>query len=224
MKILRPLPILAILIASYVGLSCADIASPSRSDVYEWRRITATGPGTTDTLSFHWPRSRLPVRIWTQDSLELPAHVRNGVDQWKAAFLYGEFDAVSVTDSNVADVIVRVGAAVKGGFSVMRLASSLAPECEGGTDFELPAGSQEIQVPVRVFVNPRFDPASPGVDECMALTTTHELGHAIGIFAHSPDAADIMYSDPVVSELSPRDRATAERAYHIQPNLTVGSR
>lgn len=224
MKIRHALPILLILIAGLAGLSCADIASPSRSGAYEWRRIVATGPGTADTLSFHWPRSRLPVRIWTQDTLGLPLHVQNGLEQWKAAFLYGEFDAASVSDSNTADVVVRAGSAVKGGFSVIRLARSLAPECEGGTDFELPPGSQEIQPPVRVFVNPRFDPATPGVNECLALTTTHELGHAIGIFAHSPDAADIMYSDPIVPGLSTRDRATAERAYHFQPNLTVGAR
>jgi hypothetical protein len=224
MKIRTALPILLILIAGFTGLSCADIASPSRGGAYEWRRIVATGPGTADTMSFHWPRSRLPVRIWTEDTLDLPLHVQNGVEQWKTAFLYGEFDAVSVADSNAADVVVRASAAVKGGFSVIRLAASLAPECEGGTDFELPPGSQEIQLPVRVFVNPRFDPATPGVDECLAFTTTHELGHAIGIFAHSPDAADIMYSDPTVPTLSTRDRATAERAYHLQPNLTVGTR
>jgi hypothetical protein len=224
MKIRAALPILLILIAGFAGLSCADIASPGRAEVYEWRRIVSTGPGTTDTLSFHWPRSRLPVKIWTKDSLNLPLHVRNGVEQWKAAFLYGEFDAVSVSDSNAADVIVRAGPAVKGGFSVIRLAGSLAPECEGGTDFELPPGSQEIQLPVRVFVNPRFDPATPGMNECLAVTSTHELGHAIGIFAHSPDAMDIMYSDPGVPTLSTRDRETAERAYHIQPTLTVGTR
>lgn len=224
MKIRTALPILLILIAGLVGLSCADIASPSRGGAYEWRRIVATGAGTADTLSFHWPRSRLPVRIWTEDTLNLPLHVQNGLEQWSTAFLYGEFEAVGVSDSNTADVLVRTGTALKSGFSVIRLAASLAPECEGGADFELPPGSQEIQLPIRVFVNPRFNPATPGVDECLALTTTHELGHAIGIFAHSPDAADIMYFDPTVPTLSTRDRATAERAYHFQPNLTVGTR
>ena len=58
----------------------------------------------------------------------------------------------------------------------------------------------------------------------MALTTTHELGHAIGIFAHSPVTTDIMYSDPAVSSLSSRDRATAEVAYHTEPTLTVRPR
>ena len=223
MKLHDHLPILFGLGVAVAALACADIASPSRADRYEWRRIVATGPGTADTLSFHWPRSRLPVRVWVEDTLNLPSHVQDGIDQWKAAFLYGEFDAVIAPDSSTADVVVRAGSPVKGGFSVIRLAS-MAPECEGGTDFDLPSGSLELQPPIRVFINPRFDPATPGVAECLALTTTHELGHAIGILAHSPVASDIMFGDPVVSALSARDRATAEAAYHLQPNLSIGTR
>jgi hypothetical protein len=220
MKIPAGLPILCILVA---GLSCADIASPTRNDRYEWRRIQATGPGTTDTLSFHWPSSRLPLKIWAEDTLNLPTYVEGGIDKWKAAFLYGEFDAVRVTDSNAADVVVRLSAPVKLAFNRIRLRGS-APECEGGTDFELPSGSRELQVPIRVFVNPRFDPSTPGVDQCLALTTTHELGHVIGIFAHSPNSMDIMYVDPTVSDLSSRDRSTAELVYHTAPDLTVAAR
>jgi hypothetical protein len=200
-------------------LSCADIAAPSRSNAYEWRRIV--GP---DTLSFHWPQSRLPVRIWAEDVLNLPAHVQHGIDEWEAGFLYGEFRAVVVSDSSVADVIVTSGIAPNGGFSVTRLESSMAPECQGATDIELAASAQEILPPIRVFVDPRFDPSSPGVDGCMALTTTHELGHSLGIFAHSPNSDDIMYADPVVTTLSPRDRAAAELAYHTEPTLTIAPR
>jgi hypothetical protein len=220
MKIPAGVPILCILIA---GLSCADIASPTRSDAYEWRLIQATGPGTTDTLSFHWPRSRLPVRIWAEDTLNLPTYLEDGIAKWKAGFLYGEFDAVRVADSNVADVVVRLGAPVKLELDQVGL-RGLAPECEGGTNFELPPGSHELQVPIRVFVNPRFDPSTPGVDQCLALTTTHELGHVIGIFAHSPASMDIMYFDPTVSDPSSSDRATAELAYHTAPDLTVAPR
>jgi hypothetical protein len=223
MKLARFLPILLVPAVVMGWLGCADIASPSRADRYEWRRIVSTGPGTADTLSFHWPRSRLPVTFWVEDALSLPARVSAGIDQWKAAFLYREFDGILVSDSSTADVIVRAGSPVKGGFGIIRFHAA-APECEGGTDFDLPAGSQELQLPIRVFVNPRFDPASPGVDGCLDLTTTHELGHALGIFAHSPNADDIMYSDPVVSQLSARDRATAEAAYHVQPTLSVNTR
>ena len=224
MKLFRNLPILLVLILAAGGVSCADIAAPSRGDAYEWRRIVPTGPTSADTLSFHWPRSRLPVRIWAQDTMALVAEVQGGVAQWKAAFLYGEFDAVLVSDSSTADVIVQVGSAVKSGFSIIRMASALAPECQGGTDFDLPAGSTQLRMPIRVFVNPRFDPALPGVAECMALTTTHELGHAIGIFAHSPNITDLMYGDPTVSAPSRRDRSTAELAYHTEATLTPGPR
>lgn len=217
-------PILGILIGGMAGLSCADIASPSRSDAYEWRFIVAIGPGTADTMSFHWPRSRLPVKIWAQDTLNLPVHVENGIDRWKSAFLYGEFDAVRVADSNTADVIVRAESPAKVTASASRLRSGSAPECEGGTDIIPPLGSRQIQYPVRVFILPRFDPSLPGVDECLALTTTHELGHAIGIFTHSPVDTDIMFLDPVVSALSARDRATIERAYHYEPSLAVTTR
>jgi hypothetical protein len=223
MKLPGHLPILFLLAGGAAALACSDIASPSRANRYEWRRIVPTGSGSSDTLSFHWPQSRLPVKIWVKDSLNLPAHVQAGIDTWKAAFLYNEFDAVTVADSNTADVVVQVGAPVKGGFNVVRLAGT-TPECEGGTDFDLPSGSTSLVPPIRVYVNPRFDPASPGVDACMAMTTTHELGHAIGIFTHSPDAGDIMFGDPVVSALSDRDRATAEAAYHLQPNLSIGTR
>lgn len=222
MKLLRNLPILFVLIAGAGGLSCADIAAPSRNDAYEWRRIVPTGATTADTLSFHWPRARLPVRVWAQDSLNLVADVEAGLAQWEAVFLHGEFEAVRVSDSSTADVIVRVGSAVKGGF--IRLAGALAPECEGGTDFDLPAGSNQLQMPIRVFVNPRFDPAFPGVDECMSLTTAHELGHAIGIFAHSPNTTDLMFGDPTVTSPSSRDRSTAELAYHVEVTLTPGPR
>jgi hypothetical protein len=220
MKIPAGVPILCILIA---GISCADIASPSRNNAYEWRLIQATGPGTTDTLAFHWPRARLPVKIWVQDTLNLAADVQAGIEKWKAAFLYGEFDGVQVADSNMADVVVRLGPVLKLEADAIHVYGG-APECEGGTSFDLPPGSTQLQVPVRIFINPRFDPASPGVDQCLALTATHELGHALGIFAHSPNATDIMYFDPAVSELSSSDRSTAELAYHTAADLTVGQR
>jgi hypothetical protein len=222
MKFTRALPIIPILMAA-AGLSCADIASPARNNAYEWRLITPTGPGTADTLSFHWPSSRLPVKVWAQDTLNLPAHARDGIAQWKAGFLYGEFDAVMVSDSNVADVMVAAGQAISGGFSVTRL-GSMAPECAGGTDFDLPVGSREIQPPIRIFLDLRVIPTAPNGEQCLALTTMHELGHAIGILAHSPAATDLMYTDPVVPGPSDRDRTTAELAYHTVSTLTIGTR
>lgn len=210
------------LAAGSVVSSCADIAAPSRGNAYEWRRLLSS-PSGVDTLSFHWPRSDLPVRFWAQDTLNLPAHVQSAVAKWASAFLYGEFSGVLVPDSATADVIVRAGIAPKGGFSVTRL-QGRAPECQGATDIELSSDGQQVLRPVRVYLDPRFLPGSPGVDECMALTATHEVGHALGIFNHSPDTGDIMYADPVVTDLSPRDRSTAELAYHTAPTLGIAPR
>jgi hypothetical protein len=223
MKLQRAVPILSVLAAGALAPACADIGSPNRSaEAYEWRLFPGIGPGTEDTLSFSWPASRLPVTVWAEDTLGLQDHVEHGLETWEAAFLYGEFDAVLVPDSVGADILVRIGPPISVGFS--QAFRSAAPECEGGTTLDLPEDSREIQLPIRVFINPRFDPSTPGVNECLALTTTHELGHAIGIFAHSPVATDLMYSDPTVSVLSERDRSTAELAYHVEPTLTVAPR
>jgi hypothetical protein len=43
----------------------------------------------------------------------------------------------------------------------------------------------------------------------------HELGHAVGIWGHSNDPGDIMYTHPIVSDLSARDLKTIRRLYGL---------
>ena len=52
--------------------------------------------------------------------------------------------------------------------------------------------------------------------EQVAKVALHELGHAIGIWGHSKDPNDIMYTHPIVSQLSPRDINTVRRLYGIK--------
>ena len=94
----RTLP-LALLLAG--ALSCAEATSPSRVPNYEWRLPTEDG---LDTLSFHWPTDMLPVKIWVEDSLDMPARVQEGVDDWEGAFLYGEYAAVLVSDLSLIHI------------------------------------------------------------------------------------------------------------------------
>ncbi|MCK7478674.1 MAG: matrixin family metalloprotease [Candidatus Moduliflexus flocculans] len=42
---------------------------------------------------------------------------------------------------------------------------------------------------------------------------THQMGHAIGIYGHSNNPADIMYKDFTVSELSQRDISAIREIY-----------
>ncbi len=200
------------------ALACGDIAAPVRGDLYEWRIETPAIPGPgIDTLAFHWDRIALPVRVWVEDENDLPAHVTRAIGVWESAFLYREFAAQIVSDSAGADVIVRTGA--PGPKVRLRLNSAMAPECAGATDLDIDVASAELRLPIRVFLDPRSLPDDPGIAPCLALTSIHEMGHALGIFAHSDDPEDIMFADPEVALPSDRDRRTAEAAYHTPPTL-----
>ncbi len=202
--------------------ACGDIANPIRLDFYEWRLIEPAVPGPgNDSLSFHWPRNRLPVRIWVEDAASLRDNIPTAIGAWRQAFLYGEFDAVVVSDSQTADVVVRAGAAPGIEFSRMRLHSALAPECAGATDLDISDDQTQLELPIRIYVDPRSGPTAPGLPECLALTTTHEVGHALGIWRHSGVATDLMFSDPAVTAPSARDLETAEVIYHLTPNVEV---
>jgi predicted Zn-dependent protease len=207
-----------VVLAGLTALGCGEIAAPVRGDLYEWRLVAPSIPGPgVDTLSFHWDRSDLPVKIWAQDVNNMPALVERAIQIWEAAFLYREFQATLVTDSTDADVIVLGGVPLSG-LPSLRLRAS-APGCAGVTDLDIDVESSQLRLPIRVSVEPTTVPDDPAIEPCLALTTIHELGHALGIFAHSPDPDDIMFSNPQVELPSTRDRQTAEAAYHTPPSL-----
>jgi predicted Zn-dependent protease len=200
-------------------LGCSDIAAPRRNDFYEWRRFEPSPTGGTDTLSFHWDPALLPVRVWVENTADLPQHMSRAIDIWESVYLYGEFRAELVSDSAQADVIVRGTTAPPVLAERTRLRSALAPECDGATDIDVPPDHRQLLLPIRIFISPGSLPDAPGVTECLALTSIHELGHALGIFEHSPNPTDIMFAVPVVDLPSPLDRGTAEVLYHVPSTL-----
>ncbi len=211
---------LPLALAALTALACGDIAAPARGDRYEWRLETPAVPGPgLDTLAFHWDQADLPVRVWVEDSDGLPAHLGRAIDVWEEAFLYGEFEGTLVSDSATADVIVVRGSPGDPKFGIRRLHAAMAPECVGATDLAVDETNTQLQLPIRLFINPVSLPEDPNLERCLALTSIHEMGHALGIFAHAPGPEDIMFGNPEVDLPSARDQRTAEAAYHTPPTL-----
>jgi predicted Zn-dependent protease len=205
--------------------ACSDIAHPTRDEVYEWRYITLNATGTgLDSLSFHWPAARLPVKVWAEGAAGLPDNLPKAIAAWRGAFLYGEFDATVVSDSARADVIFRAGPPPgPPSLGRVRLHAALAPQCSGATDIALSDDHTQLVLPIRSYIDPGSAADDPGLPACLALTTTHELGHALGIFQHSDEPSDLMYASPTVPGPSERDLETAEHIYHVPANLEAVS-
>lgn len=199
--------------------ACSNIESPALVSVYQYGLIN--GPGT-DTLYFHWPRSRLPVRIWVADTSVLKPYVARAIQRWESVFLYGEYSAQLVTDSTQADVIVL---AVDGS-SLLRAPDGLpafAAQCTGLT--EAPSFATHVYtLPIHTYIAANVVASNPQLLPCYSLTLTHELGHSLGLLAHSPFNTDIMFANPLVDSISTNDRETAVTAYHVPANVTLGPR
>lgn len=204
--------------AAVAALACGEIASPERTDLYEWRLFVPGDGGATDTLSFFWDQRRLPVRIWAEDAAGLPGYAERAIGVWESGFLYREFRGEMVSDSATADVLIFANSAPNLTLGIHRL-HSMAPQCSGATDLEVSDDHTELLVPIRVFIDPVLPLDQPATQTCLALTTIHELGHALGIFQHSPNPDDIMFANPVVETPSDRDRGTIEAIYHYPPTL-----
>jgi predicted Zn-dependent protease len=201
------------------GLACNDSSAPDLPAPYEWRLFlpdTSAGPAV-DTLSFHWPQSSRPIKIWIEAQYAVPARIQEGIILWRHVFRFGEWDATVVADSSIADVIVRtvqLSATISGS---ARLRTGFT-SCEGVTVIDTVATRFQLRVPVRMFVYP-LKPTAGDLDSCLHTVATHELGHALGIFQHSPDPQDIMYANPSVAQPSDRDASTATEVYRSPANM-----
>jgi predicted Zn-dependent protease len=215
-----------LLLASTVVLSgCNELVSSPRGEAYEYRLFEARDGGGVDTLAFHWPRQQLPVRFWLAPDNALRPHLETAISRWEDAFLYGEWRGTIVTDSSSADIHVYNRQPGSGDAPTnLRRLESMAPECRGAYDFSTNLASTVLLRPMRLYVWSRIAGDGPDLQRCYSITTTHEVGHALGIFEHSPSNRDVMFPDPTLDGLSEQDRATAEFLYHNPTTMSPGPR
>jgi predicted Zn-dependent protease len=205
------------LVLAALGLAlagCNNIASPAITNIYEFRDVEFG-----DTLTFHWPRSMLPVRVWVAADSPIRENVETAIARWQNAMLYGEFRATLVADSTTADIIVRNAPSDIGGGIL-----SMAPQCDGESDLDVDTNANTLTLPIHIFMFAVVADEIPGIPACYSITMTHELGHAIGLLVHSPDVGDVMYSNPMFDGISERDRQTVSLLYHYPATLTITGR
>jgi predicted Zn-dependent protease len=197
---MRPLLVIGVVTALLVG--CEGATPPERPIPYDYAIRLPDGP----ILSFHWPSTSLPVRIWVEAGRDLESIVSAAIAQWRSTALYGEFDGVLVRDSTVADVLLRIGAPFAS-------ARENPMNCGGATNIGVELDTT-ITLPFIVTLNARVGVDDGDVRDCLALLATHELGHVLGLFLHSDDPQDLMHDRPNPAGLSPRDKATFAHLYH----------
>jgi predicted Zn-dependent protease len=179
-------------------------------------------PGDT-TAWFHWNAAEGAVRIYAEPSGALPANTDAAIALWAGAFRCGEIGLQRWTDSSTADIVLRTTTTAPPIVPKVRvLAADSVNACRGRTDIALDT-LDRIERPIRSYVWPQ------GVDSaattaCYNFVTAHELGHALGLFLHSLDTADLMHSAPRRRALSVNDRYTIQVLYHIASVLVAEPR
>jgi hypothetical protein len=215
------------LLCSAAAVACESVTIPARAadQVFDFRL-----PVNADRLVLRWPnaaRIRVFVQPGATDPLTelLQSAVRAGAMAWESVSLFGDYRFALVGIPEQADVVVSWSTTVRpveiadcipfGGAAFTTFC--LTPEGDRLQPF--PLRNNMAMSSVRFLVTIRESEAINGAR--VHTLVMHELGHVLGIGAHSPNQQDLMFADPVTRDApNARDRATVQLLYQTRPNIT----
>jgi hypothetical protein len=185
----------------------------------------------TGGLVYRWPTGRTiavyvdPTDAPTDGSLR--AAVEAATRAWSDAIHYREFGWRLVGDPWGADVIVHVSSAPL----LIQPTGCSYDTGGGGYTYFCPSGGAGIDTaltlplrsgrPSRVKLDLRVDPARVNGQAGLVSLVTHELGHVLGIGAHSNEPADVMFGAPTAPVPSARDARTLRYVLHLPADIRL---
>lgn len=196
-----------------VSLACT---APPRPPADDYLRYAGFDLPFNENVLLHWSRRRMPLRIhlpeppagFYADSAAVSDAVRDGVTDWTDVAGPGLPSFVFVETPGEADI--QIAWAFESPDPSWYVAHCV---------YSRTVLSKQLAVD-HILVTARWRGREPSLDTIYA-TLLHEMGHALGIFGHSPDPNDVMYRAAGASEsrpqLSERDRNTL-RALYAKPN------
>ena len=211
--------------AAVLGCESATVPAREADDIFEFRL-----PVANQRLVLRWPngsRIRLFVQPGATDQLTdlLMSSVRAGAAEWEAATLFGDFSFSLVGTPEQADVVVSWSTSAR----PVEIANCIPVGGAAFTTFCLTAEGDRLEpFPLRNSMMVSYVRFLVTIREAEALNPArartlvmHELGHVLGIAAHSPNAQDLMFADPAVRDTpNARDRATVQLLYQTGANIT----
>lgn len=183
--------------------------------------------GGNEFLVYRWPAGHT-VRFYatpgaTSGGFAIAPALEHAADAWRDVLRFGELEFRIVATPGEADIVVHdVGETLvdfpEGCAGLLGFGGVTSFCATAALDRLLPLPLRS-GTPGRV----RFDIALDGTrvtsESGFRALVTHEVGHALGIGGHSPEADDVMVNAPSVESPSPDDARTLRWVLRQTPTL-----